>query len=519
MRKQILILALVLTGYFVNAQIHVGPGQPYADIGAASSARVIHAGDTVYIHAGTYRGSILIDSLVGTPAKWITIRPYNSDSVSILGQWTVTRTHYTRFYGLTFNGDDSASWTNGTIYHQLFFNYNYVCFNDLANIVVDSCQFMNLLTGPNKYTTTSTAGNVSVKFTGTDSFLVSRCLFHGNAGSEGLSMNGDRNGTVKNNRFDPPVPGTGSGWASHCKGGSSNITIRQNLYINWPYGGMDIGGDTGPSFFCPLIDDTVYEADSISFYSNILIGGQTCIRLASLCNSNIINNTCFESNEFTVRLLQEDASVRFANNNIYNNIFTIVNTGLGYNEFYINETGGLPYNTFLLTNNLFYSYSDAALGLSGIYQDVGSVNPAIISGSVFGNPMFNDTAMMDFSLKKGSPAIGAGLTVAAPATDYYGNPYSATARSIGAIEYNGHLGIENYETENTIVVYPNPAQNELYVSSNGKISRITITNLIGQTLFSHEYNTEGVQVSVAGLPSGVYFVKVNGVEVREFVKE
>ena len=52
-----------------------------------------------------------------------------------------------------------------------------------------------------------------------------------------------------------------------------------------------------------------------------------------------------------------------------------------------------------------------------------------------------------------------------------------------------------------------------------KITQLTITNLIGQQVYTQEYNTETVQVNVAGLPNGIYFIKINGSEVRRFVKE
>jgi parallel beta-helix repeat protein len=504
MKKQLFLLALLFTMYSATGQIHIGPGQPYANIGTACTAKAIHAGDTVYLHAGTYPGYMIVDSLMGKPGKWITIRPYKTDVISIIGQWFVEVCHYTKFTGLVFNGNDSAAWVNGTIYHELFFSYNYVCYKDLSNIIVDSCKFMNLLTGPNKFTTTNTAGNVCLKFTGTDTFQVTHCLFHGNAGSEGLSMNGDRNGLVQNNRFDPPVPGAPGSWASHCKGGSAKITITQNLYINWPYGAMDIGGATGSSFFCP--DTIIYETDSINFFSNITIGGQTCIRLASCGYSNIVNNTCFKSNDFTIRLLEEDANSKFSNNKIYNNIFTVINTALGSNEFYINETGGIPYTTFLLTNNLFYSYSDPTLGLSGIYQDVGSTNPAIITGSVFGDPMFNDTSKLDFSLKKGSPAIGIGLNVSSPANDYYGNSFNPKTRSIGAIEYAGLLGIETIEDVNNISVYPNPSAGTFNIKWNGagSIQNIQVYNVLGQLVLTEKPETYSAKINLSTFPKGIY---------------
>jgi len=70
-----------------------------------------------------------------------------------------------------------------------------------------------------------------------------------------------------------------------------------------------------------------------------------------------------------------------------------------------------------------------------------------------------------------------------------------------------------------ISVIPNPAATSLTIQSNEPINQITITNLLGQTIFTHNHNTEQVQIDVANLPSGVYFVKINDCEVRKFVKE
>ncbi len=72
---------------------------------------------------------------------------------------------------------------------------------------------------------------------------------------------------------------------------------------------------------------------------------------------------------------------------------------------------------------------------------------------------------------------------------------------------------------NSINIFPNPATDELNITSNDKISSVVISNLIGQTIYNHEYNTEKVQVDVTNLPAGVYFIKINGWEVRRFVKE
>jgi hypothetical protein len=42
---------------------------------------------------------------------------------------------------------------------------------------------------------------------------------------------------------------------------------------------------------------------------------------------------------------------------------------------------------------------------------------------------------------------------------------------------------------------------------------------LGQTIYTHYYTSPQVQIEVSTLPSGLYFVKINGSEVRRFVKE
>ncbi len=71
----------------------------------------------------------------------------------------------------------------------------------------------------------------------------------------------------------------------------------------------------------------------------------------------------------------------------------------------------------------------------------------------------------------------------------------------------------------TITISPNPATSELTISSSDKIASVSIYNLLGQTIYNNQYNSKSVQVNVASLPPGVYFVKVNGSYVQKFVKQ
>jgi len=79
-----------------------------------------------------------------------------------------------------------------------------------------------------------------------------------------------------------------------------------------------------------------------------------------------------------------------------------------------------------------------------------------------------------------------------------------------------------------MTLYPNPATTSLTIqstcqltiqSTNQPINQIAITNLLGQTLYTQNYNTGQIQIDVSNLPTGMYFVKINGSEVRKFVKE
>ena len=68
-------------------------------------------------------------------------------------------------------------------------------------------------------------------------------------------------------------------------------------------------------------------------------------------------------------------------------------------------------------------------------------------------------------------------------------------------------------------VYPNPANNFLTVSSIKPITDIVIANLLGQTVFSNFYNNRDVHLDVSYLAAGLYLIKINGGEIRRFVKQ
>ena len=70
-----------------------------------------------------------------------------------------------------------------------------------------------------------------------------------------------------------------------------------------------------------------------------------------------------------------------------------------------------------------------------------------------------------------------------------------------------------------VTLFPNPTTSTLTITSNNTITSLEITNLTGQKLFTHNYNTTRAEVDVSAFPSGLYYIRINGVEVRKFVIE
>ncbi len=81
-------------------------------------------------------------------------------------------------------------------------------------------------------------------------------------------------------------------------------------------------------------------------------------------------------------------------------------------------------------------------------------------------------------------------------------------------------GIYNPATEN-FSIYPNPASSKLYIAGGNQVSRIIITNLLGEkTLQIAEDNITTIDIS--GLPNGIYLLELQSGTIKtwgRFVKE
>ena len=79
--------------------------------------------------------------------------------------------------------------------------------------------------------------------------------------------------------------------------------------------------------------------------------------------------------------------------------------------------------------------------------------------------------------------------------------------------------IDEVSTQRSIGIFPNPATAEIMISATDKINDLTICNFIGQLVFVSQYDAKNIKVNVRSLPPGVYFIKINNLEVHTFVKQ
>lgn len=88
----------------------------------------------------------------------------------------------------------------------------------------------------------------------------------------------------------------------------------------------------------------------------------------------------------------------------------------------------------------------------------------------------------------------------------------------------GELGINNLQTSNDVILYPNPAGNSITIKSNGRqqISSLEIYDIIGQKIVTRDASESETSINISSLNAGTYFVRVNsdnGASYVQFIKQ
>lgn len=70
-----------------------------------------------------------------------------------------------------------------------------------------------------------------------------------------------------------------------------------------------------------------------------------------------------------------------------------------------------------------------------------------------------------------------------------------------------------------IHLFPNPAYEQLVITSSEKIYTLSICDVLGKIIHTEASDANRAELQIAHLPAGVYYLKVNNSEVKMFVKD
>jgi hypothetical protein len=262
----------------------------------------------------------------------------------------------------------------------------------------------------------------------------------------------------------------------------------------------DSGNDTTLTFV--YVDDSTYARDWTFFDTNDFAGGfgiqSTTIQLAQ-------RYQIFQSSAFT--------SVNF------------YLSGPELNDSYeitvMSSASGVP---------------DQVLGTTGVM----AVNPSDTGGAFLNLPFLAPVSVTPGEyfivmnqLDTNNITLGASNLIVTPGSTLYSVAAGTWTDVVSDVNVAWILrpnnpsstlvGIDNVENNSAFMVYPNPANGIIYINSQNaeKDALVTVTNSLGQIVFSQTYSTlQTAKIDLSSQSAGVYVVRVagaHGVSTRNVV--
>jgi hypothetical protein len=94
--------------------------------------------------------------------------------------------------------------------------------------------------------------------------------------------------------------------------------------------------------------------------------------------------------------------------------------------------------------------------------------------------------------------------------------------AVSAIDKNV-LSAEDFILEdNNLSIYPNPAKDRIYISSNTAIDKILVYNIFGQMMYKSSKKDNSIIVDISNFAKGIYLVKVfskNEITTKKIIKK
>ena len=267
-------------------------------------------------------------------------------------------------------------------------------------VVLRNMTFRNIGNGGN---------NDCLKMSGVDRFYIEGSSFSGCNQGEAIDMVGCHDGVITGSVFfDLPMNGV------QTKGGSADVLIHGNRFINIAQRSINAGGSTGHNLYRPIT--TTHEAARIQMIANIIErSGNTPVAFVGCDTCVFANNTIIEPGMYLARLLEENTTLTAGANGYYiNNIIVLNTNGRGA---VVNDGANSQPTTYIFGNNLWFSLDNA--GYTG--PTLGNI-PAETGSIIQQNPLLDANSRP----QSGSPALAAGRVVPRGLVgDFNRSPYTS----------------------------------------------------------------------------------------------
>lgn len=499
--KTIILIAFTFVFFTANNCVagvwNVGASQKYLIPSQVSN--LVKDGDTIMIDEGIYANDAtkwtkknLVFFGLGTPIN-PTILRYSGDIPNGKGIWVFEQPGISDnpyIENITFDGAQVSDGNGGNgagLRHQsLNLTVNNCKFKNCQNGILEGGNYSgsNVIIVNSEFSNNGYAGtnssyvgyehNIYIS-TNTDSLLVKNCWFHDPRGQANSLKTRAQKSYILYNVIDEAA-GYGSWELNIAQGGL--VVVVGNLIIQ---------GISGANHGIIGWDAVTNPIEEFYFVSNTVI-------------NKFVGNVTF------VHFAPSGISlVKFRNN--------IFASTLGANNSIMN--GNLPAQ--IDTSNNIFAVNYATFGFVNLSEN----NFNLLAGAI---------SAIDVGILPGLASSGFDLTprymVQTPLL-LISRSTIGSAIDIGAYEYNPvNFVLENGESIEKPIIFPNPAKNELRIVAQG-ISAVKIlaeiVNLEGQSFVIKEFKTSGGEFSERinlpkEMPAGVYFLRLNSGTQTTFLK-
>ncbi|MDH5325140.1 MAG: right-handed parallel beta-helix repeat-containing protein [Gammaproteobacteria bacterium] len=255
-----------------------------------------------------------------------------------------------------------------------------------------------------------------LKLSGVNNFYIEMSRFENCRDGEAIDMVGSHDGIITENYFaNMGINGI------NTKGGTANIHIHGNQFVDIPQRSINAGGSSNIAVFRPI--DAEYEGSQIHITANIFVRpGSTPVAFVGCDTCVFANNTIIEPQNYIARILEENTQKTAGHSGYFINNIIVFNSSQ-ISPIYVGVGSNTTPATYTFGWNLWYSldnnqfagptYGDSIIETSSVIQQDPNLDA-------------------NYRTQAGSPAFGQGTTVIRGLIgDYDRNAY-ANPPSIGA---------------------------------------------------------------------------------------